>query len=462
MSTSVSARPRHWRVLPAAVIAVALAVVGSFATSPSAQAAAPPTIDNPSFEIRRPDRVGGDRGRRVHRRHGVGRRGLGLGLLLQPRRHLPPVGCEQRGRRTDRPHAVLDLHLGRDRRDQLPPGRRKRPGEPLRRVAPRLDDTELMRATNTAFADSESSAEWCGTPRRDLGEELYLEVVDTASGGWGHLNLDDVRTYAQRSITEIANPGFETGDLEGWTTTGEAFTAAQVTDAPPTGAGAAPSGTTGLTTCGAPRTALTRRRAHCVVDLHPCRNRCDRVPHRRRQRPRQPLRRAAPGVGRTPSSCVRPTLRSPTPRSTAACAGMPPPTSVRTSTSQVVDNATGGWGHINVDAFDTNVEVLGYEFDNAGFETGTLQGWTAQGDAFSAGEPQHRDDHARRHPFDARGHLPPVGRRPDRREPDRHPDLAPVPWPAGAARSASCSAARATPTSTSRSCGHGRHGAEPA
>src|SRR5690606_17112115 len=51
---------------------------------------------------------------------------------------------------------------------------------------------------------------------------------------------------------------------------------------------------------------------------------------------------------------------------------------------QVVDNATGGWGHINVDAFDTTVDVLGYEFDNAGFESGTLDGWTPDGEAFTA------------------------------------------------------------------------------
>ena len=60
---------------------------------------------------------------------------------------------------------------------------------------------------------------------------------------------------------------------------------------------------------------------------------------------------------------------------------------------EIVDAATGGWGHINVDAFDTNVQVLGYEFDNAGFESGSLDGWTADGEAFTGDHVLERQPH---------------------------------------------------------------------
>jgi fructan beta-fructosidase len=92
------------------------------------------------------------------------------------------------------------------------------------------DDTELMRASNIAFNDSERLTEYAWDASAYLGEELYLLVVDSSSGGWGHLGLDDVQTYHETPIVEpplgavVANGGFETGDLTGWQTEGEAFT----------------------------------------------------------------------------------------------------------------------------------------------------------------------------------------------------------------------------------------------
>jgi sucrose-6-phosphate hydrolase SacC (GH32 family) len=56
------------------------------------------------------------------------------------------------------------------------------------------DGAELMRATNTAFDDTERLNPYSWDASAHLGQELYLLVVDTATGGWGHLNLDDVRT----------------------------------------------------------------------------------------------------------------------------------------------------------------------------------------------------------------------------------------------------------------------------
>ncbi|WP_086074337.1 GH32 C-terminal domain-containing protein [Paenibacillus camerounensis] len=70
------------------------------------------------------------------------------------------------------------------------------------------------------------------------GKRLYIEIVDHAVSDWGVMFADDFQTFnesvpeegvmAENIIpTEITNRGFETGTLEGWTVTGDAF---QVTD----------------------------------------------------------------------------------------------------------------------------------------------------------------------------------------------------------------------------------------
>jgi sucrose-6-phosphate hydrolase SacC (GH32 family) len=64
------------------------------------------------------------------------------------------------------------------------------------------DDAELMRTTNTGFDDSERLNTYAWEASHYLGEELYLLVVDTATGGWGHLNLDDVQTHHDTPIIE--------------------------------------------------------------------------------------------------------------------------------------------------------------------------------------------------------------------------------------------------------------------
>lgn len=93
------------------------------------------------------------------------------------------------------------------------------------------DGAELMRATNTQFNDTETLRRVTWDASAHKGEVLRLLVVDEATGGWGHLNLDDVETYfpTPTSTGELTNPDFETGDLTGWTTTGTAFTDAAVT-----------------------------------------------------------------------------------------------------------------------------------------------------------------------------------------------------------------------------------------
>ncbi|TDN91480.1 GH32 C-terminal domain-containing protein [Microbacterium sp. BK668] len=245
------------------------------------------------------------------------------------------------------------------------------------------DGAEIRRATNTAFADSERLTRVVWDLAAEIGETLYLEVVDKASGGWGHINVDDFRTFTEQSIAEIRNPGFETGDLSGWTTAGEAFSDAHVSDATDWGwggpfnhdgtyhlwgaatGGDAPTGTLRSSTFTLTGTGTIEfligggnDRDNLYVALH------------RASDGAELMRATNTGFADSESySLVR--------WDASAQLG-------QDLYFEVVDNATGGWGHINVDAFDTTVEVIGYELANPGFESGTLEGWTPTGDAFSS------------------------------------------------------------------------------
>ncbi|MBD3917167.1 S-layer homology domain-containing protein [Paenibacillus sp. PR3] len=72
---------------------------------------------------------------------------------------------------------------------------------------------------------------------KHLDENLYLEIVDNADSDWGQIFADAFFTYQTEVPTDgvlatnlysttpedIQNPGFETGDLSGWTSEGDAF-----------------------------------------------------------------------------------------------------------------------------------------------------------------------------------------------------------------------------------------------
>ncbi len=64
-----------------------------------------------------------------------------------------------------------------------------------------------------------------------IGTECYIKIVDNATGGWGHINIDDVNVPVQPPAeATLANPDFETGDLTGWSVeSGNAFSSQDVT-----------------------------------------------------------------------------------------------------------------------------------------------------------------------------------------------------------------------------------------
>lgn len=71
-----------------------------------------------------------------------------------------------------------------------------------------------------------------------IGKKLYLEIVDNGASDWGVIFADAFNTFYELvpeegvmadniMPTEMQNPGFETGNFDGWTVDGNAF---QVTD----------------------------------------------------------------------------------------------------------------------------------------------------------------------------------------------------------------------------------------
>lgn|GEM_PF-171494 len=78
------------------------------------------------------------------------------------------------------------------------------------------DDSEIFRAHNEQFMDSEVYSRVVWDASAYLGEALYIVIADeVAGGGWQHINADDFQVY--NFPYTIENPDFESGDLSGWT-----------------------------------------------------------------------------------------------------------------------------------------------------------------------------------------------------------------------------------------------------
>ncbi|WP_125776624.1 hypothetical protein [Antribacter gilvus] len=432
---STFARPHRGRLLPAALLAVTLALTGAFVAAQPVEAAAPLAIENPSFETGNLNGWTVLEGQAFTNATVSNATGWGWGCCFNPEGsyHLwgaaAPGGDTPTGRMRSSTFTLEGtgeisflLGGGNDRQNLY---------VALRRAS---DHTELMRATNTAFADSEKLTRVVWNASAFLGQELYLEVVDRATGGWGHVNLDDVRTFTERPIAQIVNPGFETGDLTGWTATGRAFTPAHVTNRTEWGWGGpfghdgvyhlwgANNGTDNET--GTLRSSTFTLGGTGVIEfLIGGGNNLEDL--------YVALHRASDGT-----ELMRAT--------NTAFADSEKYSRVRWNAAdhlgeelylRVVDDATGGWGHINVDAFQvpsgavepspspspstspspgtsptptpspspTPTPEPQPEFDNAGFETGTLQGWAADGEALSEATVSSATNTPVGEPFGAHG-----------------------------------------------------------
>ncbi|RCW45435.1 GH32 C-terminal domain-containing protein [Paenibacillus prosopidis] len=90
------------------------------------------------------------------------------------------------------------------------------------------DDEILYKATGAAATMGEGyrQVEWDASEY--MGQNLYIKVVDYHTGGFGHINVDDFIVYNTKPVipAQLINPGFETGDLTGWTVEGDAFAGA--------------------------------------------------------------------------------------------------------------------------------------------------------------------------------------------------------------------------------------------
>ncbi|WP_237690782.1 fibronectin type III domain-containing protein [Paenibacillus caui] len=65
-------------------------------------------------------------------------------------------------------------------------------------------------------------------------KQVYFKIVDTSTGDWGHINVDDIHTTADTpfsdSYSTLPNHDFEDGNLTGWiVNSGTAFSAGDVT-----------------------------------------------------------------------------------------------------------------------------------------------------------------------------------------------------------------------------------------
>src|SRR5690606_9981616 len=62
------------------------------------------------------------------------------------------------------------------------------------------DGAELMKATGDDN-DSEAYVQKQFDASAYIGTECYIKVVDNATGGWGHINLDDIRVPIQAPVS---------------------------------------------------------------------------------------------------------------------------------------------------------------------------------------------------------------------------------------------------------------------
>lgn len=245
------------------------------------------------------------------------------------------------------------------------------------------DGKELFKATGT---DDEAYRKVIWDASDYIGQELFFRVVDEAAGGFGHINVDGFRT--KLLPTSIQNPGFETGDLTGWTIVeGDAFNGA-VTDTVTYwdgakrfgqegkfhlwGFAAAPAETNPDARTGVLQSSRFELAGTGVVSfLIGGGNDADRL--------YVSLVRASDGLELYKATGENSETYSRVEWDAKAYLG-------EEVFIKLVDKSTGGFGHLNVDDFQADMVPEGdlspYSIPNPDFETGDLSGWTADGDAF--------------------------------------------------------------------------------
>ncbi|WP_419872624.1 GH32 C-terminal domain-containing protein [Candidatus Pristimantibacillus sp. PTI5] len=248
------------------------------------------------------------------------------------------------------------------------------------------DDQELMKVTNTEWKDDGTLRRVHMNAEEFVGQQVYMKVVDSHTGGWGHINVDDFQVL--NAPETIENPDFETGNLTGWTTIGTAF-AAPVSDVPVFW-GSTPFNHHGVYHAwgfaGAENPDFSDRRTGEMRSTTFRLGGTGKVSFR--VGGGEDLDKLYVALVNEADDEI---LFKATGGSSTLGEGY---RQVEWNASdylgqklylKVVDYHTGGFGHINVDDFSVyNTQpIIPRELENPGFESGDLTGWTADGDAFS-------------------------------------------------------------------------------
>ena len=90
------------------------------------------------------------------------------------------------------------------------------------------DDKELIRQANTKFNNDETYKRYVWDASDYIGEILYIKAVDQATGGWGHINIDDFKVYNEGlmadNVDQVAQkpeqpePLEQSGTITSWDT----------------------------------------------------------------------------------------------------------------------------------------------------------------------------------------------------------------------------------------------------
>nr|WP_281249159.1 GH32 C-terminal domain-containing protein [Halobacillus massiliensis] len=76
------------------------------------------------------------------------------------------------------------------------------------------DNKEIIRQSNTKFNEDETYKRYVWDASDFIGEVFYVKAVDQASGGWGHINIDDFNVYNEGPLPDKVDQTAEELDQE--------------------------------------------------------------------------------------------------------------------------------------------------------------------------------------------------------------------------------------------------------